>query len=290
MAQYLKKNLKNFVLGFAIGTAAIIPGISGGTIAILLKIYDKIIFSINNLFKDFKTSFLYLLPIVIGIVFAIILLTLPITYAFSTFPLPLVSLFAGLIVGGSFSLHKELPKNYKVQDVLVFILSFLVAALLGIFSVLGELDGTSVLAEISFSSSIILFLIGFLEISAFIIPGISGSMLLLSIGFYFPILDLLSEFMSLSFNIVQLTNLSLLGLGALFGLTFIGRVMAYMMKSHRKILFVGILGFILGSIISLYVNYEVIGAYETFDFFTLFVSVIALGCGFFISKKLEEKR
>lgn len=290
MAQYLKKNLKNFVLGFAIGTAAIIPGISGGTIAILLKIYDKIIFSINNLFKDFKNSLLYLLPIIIGVAIAILLLTLPITYAFSTFPLPLVSLFAGLIVGGSFSLHKELPKNYKVQDVLVFILSFLVAALLGIFSVLGELDGSSVLAEISLTSTSILFVVGFLGVSAFIVPGISGSMLMLSIGFYIPILNLVREFISFNFNLGQFVSLGSLGLGALFGLAFISRLMEFMMKSHRTLFFIGILGFVLGSIISLYVNYEIIESYATFNGFTLFISIIAFVGGFFISKKLEEKR
>ena len=290
MVHYLKKNFKNFLIGFAIGTAAIIPGISGGTIAILLKIYDKIIFSINHLLKDFKNSFLFLLPIVFGLVVAITSLTIPMTYAFSNFPIPLVSLFAGLIVGGTLSLHKELPKTFTKSNYLIFTLSFTIAALLGLFSVIGKLDGSEVLSGISISSGIILIIVGFLGVSAFIVPGISGSMLMLSIGFYIPILNLIREFMRFNFNLVQLVNLTALGIGALIGLVVISKTMAYLMKNYRTLSFVGIFGFVLGSVISLYVNYEIIGFYADFDLLTLLLSVGAFLVGYFISKRLEEKR
>jgi uncharacterized membrane protein len=66
--------------------------------------------------------------------------------------------------------------------------------------------------------------------------------------------------------------------------------MAYLMKNYRTLSFVGIFGFVLGSVISLYVNYEIIGFYADFDLLTLLLSVGAFLVGYFISKRLEEKR
>lgn len=287
MLQYLKKNLKHILVGMAIGTAAIIPGISGGTIAVLLKVYDKIIASINTLFSNFKHSILFLIPIILGLGLSVLSLTFPMMFAFANFPLPVVSLFAGLIIGGTFSLRKELPKKFNVNHILILSLSFIVASLLGLFSIIGNLDGTRILEDISLSSGMILMVVGFLGVSAFIVPGVSGSMLMLSIGFYIPILNLIRQFIDFNFAWPQLFSFTFLALGALLGLVFISNLMGYLMKYHRSIFFVGILGFVLGSIISLYINYEIIDFYAEITIPTILLSVTSLVLGFFISRKLE---
>lgn len=287
MLHYLNKNLKYILVGMAIGTAAIIPGISGGTIAILLKVYDKIIVSINRLFSNFKHSVLFLIPIIIGLALSILSLTIPMMFAFANFPIPVVSLFAGLIFGGTFSLHKELPKKFNLNHSLILGVSFIVASLLGLFSIIGNLDGTKILEEVSISSGIILMIVGFLGVSAFIVPGISGSMLMLSIGFYIPILNLIRAMISFDYSWPQLFSFAFLAIGAFLGLVFISKLMGYLMKHHRSLFFVGILGFVLGSVISLYVNYEIIDFYAGLTISTILLSVASLVFGFFISRKLE---
>ncbi|HBS10660.1 MAG TPA: hypothetical protein DEA28_02925, partial [Firmicutes bacterium] len=62
----LKSWLKSSLLGFFIGLAVIVPGISGSTISIIFKLYDKLLYSISNIFKKFKLCFLFLLPIIVG--------------------------------------------------------------------------------------------------------------------------------------------------------------------------------------------------------------------------------
>lgn len=287
MLHYLKKNLKHILVGMAIGTAAIIPGISGGTIAVLLKVYDKIIASLNTFFSNFKHSILFLIPIIIGLGLSILSLTIPMMFAFANFPLPVVSLFAGLIIGGTFSLHKELPKKFNLNHHLIIGVSFIVASLLGLFSIIGNLDGTRILEEVSISSGMILMVVGFLGVSAFIVPGVSGSMLMLSIGFYIPILDLIRQLMGFNITWPQLFSFAFLAIGALLGLVFISKLMGYLMKHHRPLFFVGIFGFVLGSIISLYINYEIVGFYAEVTISTILLSVILLVFGFFISRKLE---
>jgi putative membrane protein len=288
MRHYIRKNLQSFFIGIAIGTAAIIPGISGGTIAVLFKIYDKIIHAVNSLTKDFKTSIFFLLPIFIGVGVAILSLTFPITLAFESFPLPTVSIFAGLIIGGLKPIRVELPKKIKTSQWFVFFITFLIASLLGVFSVLSGLDGTEILVGESFLLKSLLIIIGMLGVSAFVIPGISGSMLMLSLGFYLPILELIKSFLSFDFSIFEFISLGMLGVGALLGFFIISKLMAILLLSYRPSLFVGILGFVLGSIVSIYINYEIVHVYQNLDGITLFISLLSLLGGFFVSRKLEE--
>jgi putative membrane protein len=288
MRHYIRKNLQSFFIGIAIGTAAIIPGISGGTIAVLFKIYDKIIHAINSMTKNFKASFLFLLPILLGVGIAILSLTFPITLAFEFFPLPTVSIFAGLILGGLKPIRLELPKKLNGSQWFVFFITFLIASLLGVFSVLSGLDGTEILVGESFLLKSLLIIIGMLGVSAFVIPGISGSMLMLSLGFYLPILELIKSFLSFDFSIFEFISLGMLGVGALLGFFIISKLMAIFLLSYRQSLFVGILGFVLGSIVSIYINYEIVHVYQNLDGITLFISLLSLLGGFFVSRKLEE--
>lgn len=75
----VKEFFKKFGIGAVIGAAMIIPGVSGGTIAVLLNIYDKLIGAISDLKKDFKNSFLFLLPIILGALVAIGAIFWPLT-------------------------------------------------------------------------------------------------------------------------------------------------------------------------------------------------------------------
>ena len=105
--------IKNVLKGIVIGISNILPGVSGGTMAVSMGIYDKLIHCVNHLLKEFKKNVLFLFPIAIGMVIAIIASAFGIDYLFETYPVQTNLLFIGLILGG-------LPTIYdKVKGVTV---------------------------------------------------------------------------------------------------------------------------------------------------------------------------
>ena len=259
--------LNLYLKGFAIGFAAIIPGISGGTVAYLLGIYDQLIEAINTLFRSFKVSFFYLFPIGLGVISAIIAFTFPIGLAFDYAPLPTVSLFAGLIIGGLPVLRKKASLTRSTIDMMTFVLPVLLAMALGLFSVIGELDATSIINSPEIAPKFILIFIGVIGVSAFVVPGISGSMLLLTLGFYEPILNALEGILESIPYVWQAGNDFLtflfLGIGMLIGFVIISWLMGFLLKNYPKLVYISVFGFVIGSIFSVYVNYEIIDAYAS---------------------------
>ena len=91
--------IKNLLKGMVMGIANIIPGVSGGTMAVSMGIYDRLIHSLTHLFKEFKESMKFLIPIFLGLGIALAGLSFIIEPAFKYFPLQTNCLFIGLIVG-----------------------------------------------------------------------------------------------------------------------------------------------------------------------------------------------
>ena len=96
----MKEWLKDIVKGMVIGVANIIPGVSGGTMAVSMGIYDKLIRSVTHLFSEFKKSIKVIIPVVIGAGVGIVILSAIIQYLLGHFPVQTNFLFIGLIVGG----------------------------------------------------------------------------------------------------------------------------------------------------------------------------------------------
>ena len=278
--EQMKQN-KNFISlflkGLAIGTAAIIPGISGGTIAFMLGIYDALIGAIVDLRKHTRASLSILIPVGSGIVLAIGALTYPMGLALTYAPLPTISLFAGFIVGSFPQLRKDLPKKLVAMDWVYILVPALVAASLGVLSVVGELDATGIVEGSALLPKLSLIIVGFLGVSAFVVPGISGSMLLLSIGFYRPIIESLAQLLNGILQLDSITseiiNFALLGVGALVGFVVISILMKTLFERYRSQVNLGVFGFILGSLVAIFYNYEIVPIYEDV---TVFIGLIAL--------------
>jgi putative membrane protein len=257
--------LKAYLKGLAIGGAAIIPGVSGGTVAFLLKVYDDLIHALAQLFHKPWQSLVTLLPYIFGMVTSVIVLSYPIGLAFTYYPLPTVSAFVGLILGSLPSMRHKLPKVTSPNQWLWLVIPAGIASALGLFSVIGQLDATEVLTAGLFLPKIILLVVGFLGVSAFIVPGISGSMLLLSIGFYQPILESMQRLVAMILQGTEawmdILNFSLLGIGALLGFIGISQFMRWALTKHRQQVEWSVFGFIIGSIFSIYINYEILPAY-----------------------------
>ena len=126
------KSLSNFIKGIFIGSGAILPGISSGVICIVLGLYEKLLNSILNFFKDIKGNFKFLFPIVSGAIVGIILFSSVILYCFNVIPCQTKSLFIGLLLGSIYILAISNLKNSTYQDNKPQYISFFICLLIGL--------------------------------------------------------------------------------------------------------------------------------------------------------------
>ncbi len=286
---YLKDNFLLFLKGMAIGTAVIIPGVSGGTVAFMLGIYDRMIEAIVGLRRHFVKSLAYLTPILLGAMAAVLALIFPITWAFDNAPLPLVTLFAGLVIGSLPSLTSVINHQASPWRLFVLILSGLVAAGLGVLSVVTSFDASPIVNTLGVWQLLVVFFVGLIAVSALVVPGISGSMFLLVLGFYAPLTTMIRDFLltletGLSSNLIApLIVLGVFGLGMLVGFVLISLLMKFLLGKYKLATYFGIIGFILGSLVALYYNYEVVGMYGSLPWWHILIAAALLILGGLVS-------
>lgn len=127
---------KSALLGFFIGLAVIVPGISGSTVAIIFKLYDQFLYAVGNLFKQFKKCFLFLLPIGIGMVLGLLLGFFTVEKLLAILPFAVVGLFAGLM-SGAFPAVKDELKGAQMNGkrISLLVLGVLIPIAIGVISV-----------------------------------------------------------------------------------------------------------------------------------------------------------
>ena len=278
--------LKDFGRGAAMGVAASIPGISGGTVAVILKVYQRIVDAIGSIFKKFGKSFLTLLPIALGVIFALVPCFFLFDWAFDYFAFGIVSVFAGLIVGSFPGVVDEI-KDEKVTPIkiVVCVLALLFALGLGVGSVFvgDSLAIASHYAAPEWWFYLILVLVGIVAAIGLVVPGISGSMLLLVLGFYKPSLNAITDMLKGQNALINLSVVGALGVGIIIGMFTIAKFMSFLLRRFHAITFYAIIGFIVGSTISLFYNYEIVGYYSHWGVDTLpiwaevLISVVLFG-------------
>lgn len=294
MIKYFKNNVQLLLKGMAIGSAVIIPGVSGGTIAFLLGIYDDMIEAIVGIRRHFVKSILYILPILVGALLAVLALVIPITWAFDHIPLPLVTLFAGLILGGLPSWLPTVKGNFSPIRYTILVIALLIAVSLGVLSVVTSFDASAIMATLSIPNALLIIFVGMLGATALVMPGISGSMLLLVIGFYAPLTNLVKDLMSslldgtLFANATPLLVIGLFIIGLLIGFMLISLLMKFLLDKYKLATYFGIIGFILGSIVALYVNFEVMWMYDALPWWHIPIAFVLLLLGFFGSLMLSK--
>ena len=184
--------IKMILKGVVMGVANIIPGVSGGTMAVSMGVYDKMIHAATHLFSEFKKSMKILIPIVIGMLLGIVVLARIIEYMFAKVPFQTNLLFIGLIIGGLPAIGKKVKgKTIRAGHILAFLLFFgLVAGL----ALVGEQEGAA--ADLSFNlvNIVKLFGVGIVASATMVIPGVSGSMMLMLMGYYNPVLSEINNF------------------------------------------------------------------------------------------------
>lgn len=280
--------IKNILKGIVMGTANIIPGVSGGTMAVSMGIYDKLIHSVTHLLKDFKESLKFLIPIAVGMGIALVGLSFIIEPAFEHFPLQTNCLFIGLIVGGLPAVCRKVKgKGIKVSYVLPFLIFF--AIVVGMAAI-GEKEGAA--ADLSFSlwSVIKLFVVGVIASATMVIPGVSGSMMLLLMGYYNPIVASIKNFVTalVSLDMAGIMQgcgvLVPMGIGIVVGIFAIAKLIEIIFEKFPIQAYWAIIGLIVASPFAIFL----LGEVGTVTALSIVVSVVTFGIGFLIAMKLGE--
>ena len=237
----------NFIKGIIFGFANIVPGLSGGTIAVSLGIYEKLINIFSNVSKELTKNKKFLISFISGVIVAIALGSTVISYLFETYQYLTIMFFIGVIIGGIPPIYKKVEGKLEFKNIIYFILSFSLVMLITFLNK-GIVD-----VSISFNLLfiVLLFLIGILVASSMVIPGLSGSFILLLIGFYYPIVKIVNEFVRFNDLFINFIFLLSFGLGLLFGIIYISKGIKFLINKYEVKTYFAILGFVLASILSI---------------------------------------
>lgn len=247
----LKEFGRNFICGIPIGVAFIIPGFSGGSVAAILGIYEKMLCAITAIFKDMKRSILTLMPIGIGLLLGAIALLFPLGWALDAFPIPTVSLFVGLAIGGIPSVTDKIKGKLSRSNIFALVIPGLLA--IGLCFVPTGADVN--LFNLDFFGYVILFMIGIIGACALVVPGISGSMLLLIFGYYNPIIKLMVDHFFKGKDFLDcIIILGTCGVGIGVGFLLISFIMKKLLDKYPRGTYFAILGFIVGSLPTVYIS------------------------------------
>jgi len=267
--------------GIALGAANIVPGISGATLAVIFRIYDRLIASINALFTDTKKSLLFLVPVGIGMVIGILAVGTLLSGLFRQFSFQTSALIAGLVAGGipfiyrqAISKDKEKPlytysdddgnvpvyhAGHKLGGKPLYYVVAVIAAIVIILLALVVPTPTVEAAEFNLGLAVLLFVGGLTAAAALVIPGVSGAMVMMLFGLLPTVMDTIahvtdylrapSEFERL----VPIMQVGIpLGLGIVAGILLASKLIAILLKRYFSITYFAILGMVIGTIFAVF--------------------------------------
>lgn len=280
--------IKEILRGVVIGIANVIPGVSGGTMAVSMGIYDKIIFAITNLKKDFKNSVKTLLPYIIGMLIGIVGLAFLIEMLFDKYKIPTVMAFLGLILGGLPPIVKKVEnEKFKVTH----LISFAIFVAIIVFpTLLASTNNTMVEINFGIGSVVLMLVLGFVSAGTMVIPGVSGSMVLMMLGYYETIIQTINSFIkavtSFDFGMV-LSSIQILipfGIGVIIGIFVVSKIIEILLRKYPNTTYWGIIGLVVASPVAILypTNFLEVGIG------TILVSLVTFAAGFFTALKLSK--
>lgn len=236
--------VKNFIFGALVGIANAVPGVSGGTMAVILNIYDKILYAVS--LKNIKKHLQFLIPLALGAVAGVFALSNVIVSLLTSHAMLLNFCFIGLVLGSIPSLYKK-ARNQKTKprNVVLGVIAFAFMLFISYLNQ-GEISNKSLADFGGISITLCLWLFAAVGIStvAMILPGISGSLMMLLFGVYAVVMEAVADL-----NFLLMIPI---GIGVLTGL-FVGvKVIKKMLRFHPQALYFIILGLVAGSIFAIY--------------------------------------
>ncbi len=272
--------LINGIRGFCMALADSVPGVSGGTIAFILGFYDKFINSLDDLAfgdsKKKKKALFFLVKLGIGWIIGMVLAVLVLTNLFESHIYQVSSVFIGFILFSIPLIVKEEKESLKgkYHNLIFTLIGIAVVALITYFNPIAGESHVVDISKLNVGLALYMFVAAMVSISAMVLPGISGSTLLLIFGLYIPIISAIKEF--LHFNFSYVPALFVFGLGVLFGIVLVIRLIKIALEKYRSQSIYCILGLMIGSI------YAIIMGPTTLNATTAPLSISTFSIVFFI--------
>jgi putative membrane protein len=236
----------NFIYGIAIGVANIVPGVSGGTVALIFGIYERIIDSIHKSMspKNWKNlPYHFLIPLILGGFSGIFLFARLVTFLFDHYSHSIQLSIIGLILGSFPAIMTPIKRSdITLRRILISIISFFVVRGMIFFSTNDDL--LSSMDVVNLEMLIFLFVSSALAAGTMIIPGISGSMVLVLLGAYYPIMTAIAE---KNYSVICIVMC-----GSIFGIALFARIISYLLNTYFVSFYFIIIGFVFASIIGIF--------------------------------------
>lgn len=292
--------LFDLIKGAMIGIANIIPGVSGGTMAVSLGIYDKMIYSITHLFKNWKMSLKILVPLLLGAGIGIVGFTYVIEFLLANYTLTTAMAFIGMILGGLPILFRSLGKSLKdnqehlsLVHILLFVIFF---ALVVVLPMLQGSEASLTAFELNAGSLIKLFLVGVITAATMVIPGISGSLVLMILGYYYGVLNTITVFLSALRNwdtAILFDTFFLLfvfGIGVLLGIFLISKAIEFLFQHYSSYTYAAILGLVIASPFAIIYNTHALGDLRaSMAWLYVIAGLVLMVLGYIATYRLGEK-
>lgn len=265
------------IKGLIIGLGKIVPGVSGGILAISLGVYEKGLDAISHFFKDVRSNFKFLGLLLIGIMFSVILMSKVIKFSLDNYYLPTMLLFVGLISGGLPLLIGKVKGKCNKYNLLILLLSFSLMLLLFNFT-----EGSFVIDNHGF---LFFVLMGIIDAFTMIVPGISGTAILMLFGAYGDVIGALSNLTNLNVIASNMEVLLPFGIGMIIGTIIFVKLVAYLFKKFNTLMYFFVIGLAISS--------TVILVFQSFIYsYSISESVIGMllfVIGYFIGNKLDTE-
>ena len=264
------KKWRDTLYGFVIGATMMVPGVSGGSMAMILGIYDKLISAVSDFRAKSKSNFLFLFIFVICAAAGIFFFSAPLNWLLMEFPVYTRYFFLGAVFGGVPMILKKAGGKIFCGNSFIYILTGVLAVLL-LSLIPADLVGMT--EDGGLKKQAMLVLVGVPVASAMILPGISVSHFLLILGLY--------DRLVYSIQNLKFGFLVPLGIGIMLGIIPITKILEYVMEHYPRASYLTILGFVLGSLGELFPGIpggkEIIGCLVTFF------------CGFILIYKVSQR-
>ena len=277
------------------GIANIIPGVSGGTILVILGLFNKVTDAISDIF-DIKTSwkekidaFLFLMQVLVGTGVGLVLFAKVLNFLFVHFELQTIALFAGFIIFSIPMLKKQELNGEKI-NILFFVLGLLVIGLLSYFSP-GEEGNIVELEELlaknlNLSYFLLLIVLGIIGGATMIFPGVSGSMVLLVLGWYHLFKGYIANVTT--FDLKILIPLCFIAIGVGLGIIISSKLSSYLLKNFKNKTMSFILGLVLMSAIVIFpLKFEL---YNLVNILTSIVTLLIGGSLILVLEKVKNNK
>jgi len=253
----------NLIKGFFIGLALVIPGLSASTFAVVTGLYDKMIYSINNIRRQFKQSMIFLLPIGIGAAIGILASANIVITLMEEFTLQCYSFFVGLVLGSVPTIYGKIkPQIKNFPNYALTLVSFVIIAALGFIVPSDEvvaihaIESTGQFVTISSAGLLASFMLA--------IPGVSGSLIVILLGQYGTVYGAVSNFADVIFMLIRgeegALSLGLssgfiilaFGVGCIIGLLAAAKIIGFFIERFEVKVYFAVMGLVMGAVVTLF--------------------------------------